>query len=175
MVLQSKCPKCSGEFLRRVSRRGGWEWLLSIFYVYPFRCQLCGHRFRLLRWGEMYRKTYYDRHEFERRPVSLTASIWGESGEHGEGTLQDLSIRGCRLTTGVPFRQGSILRLELHVPKDDLPIVVQAGVVRNANSSHSEVEFLQLQHAERERLRVLVKDLLAMQAAETEDKNTASA
>jgi hypothetical protein len=67
------------------------------------------------------------------------------------------------------------LRLELHVPDDDLPIVVQAAVVRNAASSHSEIEFLRLQHAERERLRVLVKDLLAARLADAEEKNAASA
>jgi len=174
-MIQSRCPKCSGEFLRRVSRRGGLERMLSSFYIYPFRCQLCGHRFKLLQWGEMYRKTYYDRREFERLPVSLDASIWGESGEHDEGTLRDLSMGGCGLTTGVAFGEGSILRLELHVPDEDLPIVVQAAVVRNAASSHSEIEFLRLQHAERERLRVLVKELLAVRLADADDKNAASA
>jgi hypothetical protein len=158
-----------------VSRSGGFERILSGFYIYPFRCQLCGHRFKLLRWGEMYRKTYYDRREFERMPVSLDASFWEESGEHGEGTLRDLSMRGCGLTTGVAFGEGSILRLELHVPDDDLPIVVQAAVVRNAVSSHSEIEFLRLQHAERDRLRVFVAELLAARNAETADKKPASA
>ena len=123
----------------------------------------------------MYRKSYYDRGEFERMPVSLDASVWGESGEHDEGTLRDLSMSGCGLTTGVAFGEGSILRLELHVPNDDLPIVVQAGIVRNAASSRSEIEFLRLQHAERDRLRVFVKDLLAARIAETDDKNAASA
>ena len=160
--------------MTRVSRRGGFELLLSVFYIYPFRCQLCGRRFKLLRWGKMYRKTYYDRRELERRPVSLNASIWGESGEHGEGTLQDLSLRGCRLTSGVAFRTRSIVRLELHVPNEDLPIIVQAGVVRNIGSSQSEIEFLRLQHVERERLRVLVKDLLAARVAEADDENAAS-
>jgi hypothetical protein len=161
--------------MKRVSRHGGFERLLSLFYIYPFRCQLCGHRFKLLRWGKMYRKTYYDRREFERTPVSLSASIWGESGEHGEGWLQDLSMRGCRLTSGVAFVEGRIVRLELHVRDDDLPIVVQAAIVRNAGSSHMEIEFLQLDHVERERLRLLVKDLLAARAVETDDKNAASA
>lgn len=158
-----------------MSRRGGLERILSSLYIYPFQCQLCGHRFKRLQWGEMYRKTYYDRREFERMPVSLDVSIWGESGEHGEGTLRDLSMSGCGLTTGVAFGQGSILRMELHVPNDGLPIVVQAAVVRNAGSSRSEIEFLRLQHPERERLRVLVKDLLAARIAESDDKNAASA
>jgi hypothetical protein len=158
-----------------VSRRSGFERILSSFYIYPFRCQLCGHRFKLLQWGELYRKTFYDRREFERLPVCLNASIWAESGEHGEGTLRDLSMQGCGLTTSVAFSEGSILRLELHDPNDDLPIIVQAAVVRNAAPSHSEIEFLRLHHAERERLRLFVKGLLAAREAATKDRTTARA
>jgi len=174
-MIRSKCPKCSGEFIRRVSRRSGFERILSRFYIYPFRCQLCGHRFKLLQWGEMYRKTFYDRREFERMPVSLNASIWGESGDHDEGTLRDLSMRGCGISSGVAFGEGSILRLELHIPNDDLPIVVKAAVVRNAAAGHCEIEFLRLHHAERERLRRFVNGLLAARDAETKEPTSARA
>jgi hypothetical protein len=174
-MTRANCPKCFGGFIRRVSRRGGFERLLSSFYIYPFRCQLCGHRFKLLKWGEVYRKTYYDHREFERLPISFSVSIWGESGEHGHGTLQDLSIKGCRLATAVAFRQGNILRLELHVPNDTVPIVVQAAVVRNIGAFHCEIEFLQLHHAERERLRAMVKGLLASRDAKLEHSKDARA
>jgi hypothetical protein len=173
-MARSKCPKCSGEFLRRASRRG-FERLLSIFFIYPFYCQLCGHRFRLVRWGEMYHKNYYDQGELESRPVSMNVSVWSESGEHDEGTLQELSMRGCRLSSGVAFSEGSIVRLELHVGNDELPIVIQAGVVRNVGSSQSQIEFLQFQHAERERLRELVKNLLAAPVVQSDDDKLASA
>jgi hypothetical protein len=172
---QAKCPKCSGEFIKRVSRRGAFELLLSLLYIYPFRCQLCGHRFKLLRWRKMYRKALYDRREFERRPVSLKTSIWGESGEHGEGVVEDLSMLGCGITAGTAFREGSIVRLELHVPQDATPIVVQAGVVRHSGSSHSEIEFLRMQHSDRERLRALVQELFAERSAESDEKKAANA
>jgi hypothetical protein len=123
----------------------------------------------------VYRKTYYDHREFERLPISFSVSIWGESGEHGHGTLQDLSIKGCRLATAVAFRQGNILRLELHVPNDTVPIVVQAAVVRNIGAFHCEIEFLQLHHAERERLRAMVKGLLASRDAKLEHSKDARA
>jgi hypothetical protein len=84
-------------------------------------------------------------------------------------------MRGCRLVAGVAFRPGSIVRLELRVPNEDLPIIVQAGVIRNVGPSDSEIEFLRLQHLERERLRVLVKNLLAARAAEPDGEKTASA
>jgi hypothetical protein len=74
-MIETKCPKCSGEFIKRVSRRGAGEVLLSFLYIYPFRCQLCGHRFKLLRWRKVYHKAVYDGREFERLPVSLKTSI----------------------------------------------------------------------------------------------------
>ena len=46
-----KCPNCARDFVRRVSRTGVVERLLSVFYVYPFKCQLCGYRFRFFQWG----------------------------------------------------------------------------------------------------------------------------
>ncbi len=163
---RSNCPKCFGEFTRRVSRRGAWEQLLSSLYIYPFRCQLCGYRFKRLQWGEVYRKTYYDQREFERLPVSFEASLWKESGEHSRVTLRNLSIGGCGMETGMVFAQGNILRLELHIPDDALPIVVPAAVVRNVSLSHSEIEFLHLHPPERERLRALVRSMLKSRNAE---------
>ncbi|MGH7931012.1 MAG: PilZ domain-containing protein [Candidatus Binatia bacterium] len=118
-----------------------------------------------MKWGQVYRKTYYDHREYERLSVSLNASIWGDGGEHEIGTLRDLSINGCGFTHATAFGQGTILRLELHVPEDFFPIIVHAAVVRNVGISHSDLEFLQLNRAERERLRALVKSLLASRDA----------
>ena len=53
---QPICPKCSSDYVERVSRIG-FERLISLFYIYPFSCQPCGHRFRLLQWGVTYRKS----------------------------------------------------------------------------------------------------------------------
>jgi TolA-binding protein len=53
---QPVCSKCSSDHIERVSRIGS-ERLISLFYIYPFECQACGHRFRLLQWGVTYRKT----------------------------------------------------------------------------------------------------------------------
>jgi PilZ domain len=174
-MIQTKCPKCTGEFIRRVSRRGACELLLSFFYIYPFRCQLCSHRFKLLRWRKVYHKAFYDRRELERRPVSLKTCIWAESGDHGEGIIDDLAVTGCTMTSGSAFHEGSIVRLELHVAEDDAPIVVRSGVVRSRGTSRSEIEFLRIEHAERDRLRALVKDLAAHGGAQSGEKKAANA
>ncbi|HSE95670.1 MAG TPA: hypothetical protein VLD61_07235 [Methylomirabilota bacterium] len=48
------CPRCGSADVRRSSRRGVVERLLSGAYIYPFRCRACKCRFRLLRWGTRY-------------------------------------------------------------------------------------------------------------------------
>ncbi|HXV79378.1 MAG TPA: hypothetical protein VEG60_05840 [Candidatus Binatia bacterium] len=54
-IPQPVCPKCSSDHVERVSRIGP-ERLISLFYIYPFTCKPCGHRFRLLQWGVTYTK-----------------------------------------------------------------------------------------------------------------------
>lgn len=51
------CPNCGSEAVLRSRRVGVLERLLGTLYVYPFRCAQCRWRFRLVRWGERYRRT----------------------------------------------------------------------------------------------------------------------
>jgi hypothetical protein len=60
------CPNCSSEYVTRASR-AGLERLMSHFYIYPFRCQLCGHRFRLFQWGVTYRRIALDSRAAQQR------------------------------------------------------------------------------------------------------------
>ncbi len=48
------CPKCHSESVRRTGRKGLLERLLSRAYIYPFRCQDCGRRFKAFRWRTRY-------------------------------------------------------------------------------------------------------------------------
>lgn len=165
-----QCPQCSREFVKRISRRDWFERFLSNLYFYPFRCQMCGHRFRQIQWGIVYRKVDFDRREFERLPVHFPVSISAENGEHCEGVLQNLSMWGCGLTVDVSADKGSILCLELHVPNVTRPIVVQAAAVRSVGPNDLGVEFLKFPEGERARLRMLVRGLLASRSAEAEDQ-----
>jgi predicted nucleic acid-binding Zn ribbon protein len=63
------CPKCSSEYVKRASRVG-LERLMSLFYVYPFRCQWCGHRFRLFQWGVTYRRIDLDSRAAHQRQLT---------------------------------------------------------------------------------------------------------
>jgi hypothetical protein len=39
------CPKCTSTRIRRAYRHGVWENLLRLFFIAPFRCRACRHKF----------------------------------------------------------------------------------------------------------------------------------
>jgi hypothetical protein len=53
--LKIQCPKCRNSGVRRSPRKSAIEYVLSLAYVYPFRCEFCGQRFKRIQWGRRYR------------------------------------------------------------------------------------------------------------------------
>ncbi|HEX8750369.1 MAG TPA: PilZ domain-containing protein [Nitrospira sp.] len=153
------CPRCSREYVRRISRVGLGERLISLFYVYPFRCQLCGHRFQLLQWGVKYKKIEEDRREYDRMPVNFPATFAAGSVS-GQGLIVDISIAGCSFHTEAHVGEGNILRMGLHVPNETHPVNVEAAVARSIQSGRVGVEFLQFENSERERLQRFIRQLI---------------
>ena len=39
------CPKCTSTDVRRANRTGVWEEFLRLFFIAPFRCRACRHKF----------------------------------------------------------------------------------------------------------------------------------
>ena len=72
------CPKCSSDFVKRVSRVG-FERLISVLYIYPFRCEACRHRFRIMQWRVTYTRIKLDQAVARQRQQS--------SHQIKEGTL----------------------------------------------------------------------------------------
>lgn len=75
-----RCPKCGRHIVRRSHRIGVVERLLSAVYVYPFRCQLCGRRFRALQRGKRYVVQPAERREYERVGLRARAAVAGDRG-----------------------------------------------------------------------------------------------
>ena len=44
-VADAYCPKCTSQNVRRASRTGIWEEFLRLFFIAPFRCRACRHKF----------------------------------------------------------------------------------------------------------------------------------
>jgi hypothetical protein len=53
-----QCPTCRKHTTRRSCRKNTFERILSLAYVYPFRCHSCGTRFFKLQWGVRYKKVF---------------------------------------------------------------------------------------------------------------------
>src|SRR2546430_13558902 len=93
-----RCPRCDRGKGRRCHRDGALEQALSGVYIYPFRCSLCGHRFRALAWGRRYVKQAVDRREWD--PVAVRAPVvlrTGDASAAGEATA--LSVQGFTAKT----------------------------------------------------------------------------
>ena len=166
-MAQVKCPNCGREFVRRVSRSGILEVLLSYFYVYPFKCQLCGERFRHREWGVRYIRVETDRREYDRVEMNFPVSFFGQDIK-GEGIVINVSMGGCTLQTQAKVETGAILNLSLQLSKDVPPVIVDAGAVRNVREGIIGVEFLLWQQSERERLQLFVRGLLIGRGAESD-------
>lgn len=152
------CPKCRSPFVRRVGRDGAVERLLSVAYVYPFRCQICELRFKRLRWGERYVRVELDRRDFTRVPTAIWAAVvW--QGRQSQGTVRDLSVAGCWLEIDAPIPVGELLRLTLE-PEDEAPIHVEVAEVRSVQGGRAGVRFVRVEPVHRERLCQTVADLL---------------
>ena len=158
-MAQLKCPNCGRDFVRRISRAGIVEVMLSYFYVYPFKCQLCGERFRRYQRGVRYVRIERDRREYDRMEINFPVSFFGQDIK-GEGIIINVSMGGCTLQTQAKIETGAILNLSLQISKDVPPVIVDAGVVRNVRDGVIGVEFLLWQQSERERLQLFVRGLL---------------
>src|SRR5206468_2417420 len=98
-----RCPRCDRGKGRRCHRDGALEQALSGVYIYPFRCSLCGHRFRALAWGRRYVKQAVDRREWD--PVAVRAPVvlrTGDASAAGEATA--LSFQGFTVKTEARLR-----------------------------------------------------------------------
>jgi len=161
-----KCPNCARDFVRRVPRAGLPEALWSLFYVYPFKCQLCAERFRFFQWGVRHTGAEEDRREYDRMEANFPVKFRGEDIA-GEGVLLKVSMGGCKFKTSTDLRLGMILQIGLQVSADLAPVVVDAAVVRSAGSGSAGVEFLRWQESQRERLQLFVRGTLIGRGPQT--------
>jgi hypothetical protein len=144
--------------VRRTHRRG-IERLLSLVYVYPFRCQLCRRRFRAMQWGRHYAVRGVDRREFERLPARFPVTILAGSTE-AKGVVTDLSIDGCAVEATTPVARERSLSLSMQTtPLETLSI--ERAIVRTVHGQRLGIQFVQLTDMEHDALERVLRRLLA--------------
>lgn len=169
------CPACSTEYVIRVSRERIVELIMSVFYVYPFRCQLCGCRFSAFQWGVRYLRIEEDRREYQRLPASFPV-LFGSDKLDSKGWITDISMSGCTVQSESKIAS-QIVSMSLMIPNEKLPVRVKAAVVRTMELNRIGLEFLKFESTEKARLRLFIRGLLQAPhaAAETTESSTAAA
>ena len=162
------CPRCSRRNVRRTSRLGVGERLLSAFYVYPFRCQVCSHRFRVVQWGVRYARLT-DVREFDRIPVRLVAAV-DDGRTHFQGETINLSVDGCAVETDAAFLPDTSVHVQLHLPHEERPVEVASAVVRTAREGAVGLHFVRMDADSRQRLRRFMLALHGDQGEPTLDR-----
>lgn len=161
--MRPQCPSCQSIYVRRTHRVGWLEQMLSAFYVYPFRCQLCSTRFSHFQWGVRY-AGQEDLRQYERIGVRFPV-LFSNAKTVGKGLVTDISIADCAIETALPLKQGENLKLELYAKSGRPPIVVERAVIRSVRTGVVGVQFVEMTDTEKARLNRLVGDMVGVPIA----------
>ncbi len=156
---QSLCPKCGKDFVRRALRKGLHEHVLSVLYVYPYRCQLCAHRFLRMEPGRRYNESTVDKRQYERVDITFPVTFVGDKTS-GAGTVSRLSLSGCELQTPLKLMEGMMFNLRLQPPGISPSINIETAIVRSVRPPVAGLEFLRSNPTEQFRLTQFVSGLL---------------
>jgi len=146
------CPKCGTPKTKLAPRHGVADRLLGTVTIYPFRCQLCAHRFTTFL-GKL--KTN-PRRNYDRISVEYPAEVRPIRDPSQrvvvEGTLSNLSLRGCRVRTSQRIPMGCRVMLEFHPAEYDEPIKVDGAIVRSRCAEGIGLRFSSFLRSEERRL-----------------------
>jgi PilZ domain len=148
-----RCPKCGTLKIKLAPRRGVADRLLSTLTIYPLRCQLCTHRFATF----LGKRKTNPRRNYDRVSVQYPAQVRPTHDPSQrvvvEGTLSNLSLRGCRVRTNQRIPMGCRVMLEFHPAEYDDPIMVDSAIVRSHCQEGIGLRFSTLLRSEERRLR----------------------
>lgn len=102
---------------------------------------------------------HVERRRYGRVPVKYRVLVQFASDNDSKGTLLDLSLGGCRISSKEGAAVGSSLEVRIYQDEAQTPIRVERAEVRWARDGEFGVEFTKVAPGERERIRVLFKSL----------------
>jgi hypothetical protein len=94
-----------------------------------------------------------------RFPVKFRSSFSSIGMVGGEGSIVDLSIRGCRIESSIDVQPGASLDVRIKVVGSEPPIHIQAAVVRWSRGEEFGLEFEVIAPTEWVHLQEFVKQL----------------
>jgi hypothetical protein len=112
-----------------------------------------------------------ERREHPRFRVRYRSSFSAVSMVAGEGVLQELSLKGCRVASTTSVQPGTELELRVAVPGEVPALKVELAVVRWAREKQFGLSFVALRPEEQERLARLLSEFdLYQQEHSTEER-----
>ncbi|MBX3238055.1 MAG: PilZ domain-containing protein [Nitrospiraceae bacterium] len=100
-----------------------------------------------------------DHRRHPRFAVQFRSSFSSANLVGGEGSLLDLSLRGCRIFSTTAVLPGTTLQLQVHLSENAPPLTIDQGIVRWCRDKHFGLEFSTLKPDEWARLQQTVKVL----------------
>ena len=85
------------------------------------------------------------------------------NGIAGEGIIQDLSLNGSNLTGNAPVSIGMVLALQVFVPGDPEPLLIDRAIVKWVKKSEFGVDFDTPPPKVGERITTVISTLVKMQ------------
>lgn len=109
-----------------------------------------------------------------RFPVGFRSSFSSANSLSGDGTLSDLSIRGCQVRSLVQVNPGTVLQLRVQVSNHESPIAISHAIVRWNRAGSFGCEFVNLGAEEWARLRAVTTELEKQPYQNTQEETDAA-
>lgn len=94
-----------------------------------------------------------------RFPVRLQSTLVHDTHFRHAGSIQDLSIKGCRMASIISPFTGMQMAMLLHVPGEATPIAIEKAAVRWCGSAGIGMEFLMVAPPHQDRLNRILQQL----------------
>ncbi|MDP1767740.1 MAG: PilZ domain-containing protein [Nitrospirota bacterium] len=94
-----------------------------------------------------------------RFPVSLSSTLVHQNHFRHTGSIRDLSAKGCRVESLISPFTGMQIAMQLHVPGEPQPILIDNATVRWSGSAGIGIEFLTIAAPQQDRLSLMIKQL----------------
>ena len=94
-----------------------------------------------------------------RFPVSLSSTLLHKDKFRHAGSVRNLSAKGCRVESIISPFTGMQLAMQLHIPGEPQPIVIDNAAVRWSGSAGIGLEFLTVAPPHQDRLNRMIQQL----------------
>jgi hypothetical protein len=91
--------------------------------------------------------------------VSLSSTLEHKNHFRHAGSVRNLSVKGCRVDSIISPFTGMQLAMQLHVPGEPQPILIDNAAVRWSDSASIGLEFLTVAPPHQDRLNCMIQQL----------------